>query len=224
MNRRLTEADLQRIAKERNHTILSTEGYVNIHSVIRVECHTCGLIWQPTAHAYKNAKKTGCPECKKAICSKTHKNKVVSESTRRLIGEKASRRKGSLTDRVGELHPRYKGGSGRDFKNLSNLDYAWKTAVRQRCDFRCVITGKCYVRNLPENTKQFACHHLYSFDLYPDLRYDPKNGVYLDYKTHGLFHKLYGFGKNTEEQFADFCFRYYDLDWDLIKTQLNHHI
>ncbi len=119
MNRKLTREDIEKIATARNHTVVSFDNYQNVHSEIQSPCNTCSTTWITTAHRYKNAKKTGCPECKKRTASETHKGKVTSVETKRKIGAKASQRPGSLTGKAGTMHPRFKGGVARDFKNPS---------------------------------------------------------------------------------------------------------
>lgn len=167
-------------------------------------------------HKYKNAPKTGCPECKKRITSQTHQGKVTSEETKRKIGAKASQRPGSLKGKTGPLHPRFKGGYARDLKNPSTADFAWKTEVRKRCGYRCVITLE-----KAKPGERFACHHLNSFNLFEDQRYLPENGVYLKRDIHLEFHKAYKFKDNTEAQFAEFCLTRYNINWEDRKKQLH---
>lgn len=219
MNRKLTREDLQKIADTRNHIIISFENYENVHSEIKIRCETCQATWQTTVHSYKNARQTGCPECKKLVSSKTHKGKVTSEETKRKIGVKASQRPGSLTNKTGALHPRYKGGLARDTRNPSNADFVWKTAVypkRKRCRNQCVIT-----LDKMKAGQKFACHHLNAFDLFEDQRYLVENGVFLKREIHSKFHRKYGFGGNTEAQFAEFCMEFYNINWNDRKKVLN---
>jgi hypothetical protein len=216
MTKRLTKFDIEKIANERNHTIASFGDSKNVHSTIQIQCNTCGADFSTTVHSYKNAKKTGCPECKKQGSSKTHKGKITSDETKRKIGEKASQREGSLKGRTGEQHPRYKGATGRDLKSPSTLDYEWKTAVRKKCNFTCVVTRE----SNRARKGGFVCHHLNSFDAFPEKRYLPENGVYLHRKIHKQFHDLYRYGNNTEALFAEFCEKYYDFDWFERKKEL----
>lgn len=111
--------------------------YKNVNSRVKFRCNICSPsnnAWETTVRSYLNAKKSGCPGCKKRVASETHKGKVTSEETKRKIGEKASQRPGSLTGVTGEAHPRFKGGTARDLKRPSYADYAWKTSVRKRCN------------------------------------------------------------------------------------------
>lgn len=213
MSKKLTKEDLQ-IASQRNHTVVLFENYENVHSKVTIRCNSCCNEFITTVHSYKNANKTGCPECKKQIASKTHKDKITSLETKRKIGEKASQRPGSLTGKTGVLHPRSKKGLARDLTNPSTLDYSWKTSVRKRCKYTCVVSLE------KQNQKGFVCHHLNSFDVDVDQRYLVENGVYLKRNIHKQFHDVYGYGKNNEFQFAEFCQLYYNFDWFERKKEL----
>lgn len=205
---------LQKIADIRNHNITSSNNYKNVKSKITIYCKSCDFTWETTAHSYINAKKSGCVSCKKKIASATHKNKTVSESTRLLIGLKASQRPGSLKGVTGSNHPRYTNGYGRDLKNPSNLDYAWKNGVRKLYHYRCVLTGV--------ESKNSTCHahHLDSYNMFPEKRYLIENGVYLSKEVHKQFHNTYKYGNNTELQFIEFCKNFYDVDWITIKNKI----
>lgn len=202
---------LQEVANSRNHVIVSTENYKNVKSRITVHCKTCRFNWQPTAHSYLSAKKTGCVSCKKQIASLTHRNKIVAENTRFLIGSKASQRQGSLKGVTGSDHPRYNGGYGRDFKKPSNFDYAWKTAVRKLYRNKCALTLS--------TTSKCHAHHLNSYNMFPEQRYLVENGVYLSKEVHKHFHDIYKYGNNTELQFIEFCKTYYRIDWIALKNK-----
>jgi hypothetical protein len=215
MSKKLTLEDFQKFADKRNHTVISFENYQDVHSNIPMYCKTCNTCFVTTVHKYKSATVTGCPECKRISTSKTHKNKVTSEETKNKISEKAKKRTGSLLGRTGNRHPRYKGGLARDFKNPSNSDFAWKNAVRKRCKYKCVITG-----DKISSGGRFACHHLNSFDIFEDQRYLPENGVLLKREIHSLFHTNYKFGCNTEAQFAEFCKKFYNINWEDRKKKL----
>jgi hypothetical protein len=208
MTKKLTKEDLQTIAVQRNHCVVSFENYENIHSPLTLQCHTCSIEFTTTVHSYKNAKNPGCPGCKKAIASKTHKVKVTSEETKQKIGKKASERPGSLTGRTGSLHPRSKGGLARDSKSPSTEDYCWKNSVRKRCNSTCVVS----LEKQKNHQKGFACHHLNSYDIHVHQRYCVENGVFLTKKIHKQFHDMYGYGKNTESQFVDFCWCVFHID------------
>lgn len=213
MSKKLTRIDIEQLASERNHILLNAENfdatYKNVNSEINMYCNTCGLNFNSTVHRYKNSKKTGCPNCKKIKTSLTHKDKQVSEETRKLIGEKASKRPGSLTKKFGEEHPRWKGGYGRDKNNRSTNDYIWINAVKAVYNKTCVLTGK---------KTNLHVHHLEGWNSAPDRRYDITNGVVLHKEVHLAFHAEYKYGNNTENQFAEFCNKRYNLNWFELKN------
>jgi hypothetical protein len=183
MTKKLTKQDIEKVAHERNHSVLVFENYQNVKSEITIYCRNCNTIFKTTVHSYKNAK-SGCWECKKQVASKTHKNKITSDETKRKISEKAQKRPGSLKGRIASLHPRSKNGLARDLKNPSNIDYAWKNSVKKRCKYMCIVS----LTKQKRKETGFVCHHLNSYDIHPDERYKIENGVYLKKEIHKKFH------------------------------------
>lgn len=211
MSKPLTKEHFQKLATERNHSLLDFSKYEHIRSPIELYCHNCYTRFTTTAHSYKNAKKTGCPGCKKILISALKTGNVPSTETRRKIGEKASLRPGSLSGVTGKDHPSFKDGKGRDMISPSNEDYAWKNAVRKAYNGKCALTG------ISGDTHRCCSHHLNAYGAYPEQRFLVSNGVYLSYEVHNQFHCLYKFGGNTEEEFIDFCDKYYGINWLEIK-------
>lgn len=213
MSKKITKEEIIELASTRNHELQNSEmfesTYQNIKSKLDFKCNTCGAIFTTSLHSYKNAKKTGCTNCKKLTTQETHKGKILTEETKAKIGEKASQRVGSLKGKTGAAHPRYKGGSARDHHYSSNADYAWKNAVKKLYGRACVLTG---VKN------SIVVHHLNSWDIFENQRYDIMNGVVLAKHVHKEFHGMYGYGENTEEQFAEFCQLQYSVDWFALKS------
>lgn len=203
--------DFEKIASQRNHSVLSTNNYKNIHSKIRVFCYSCESSFETTAHSYKNAKQTGCPECKKHITSITHKNKVTTSETKKLISLKASQRVGNLLGVTGKNHPAWKGGYGRSLNIPSTQEYFWKKKVLKAYNYKCALTG---------STSNLVCHHLNGWNAYPKQRFDVLNGVVLAKEIHSKFHTVYKFGNNTETQFIEFCSLQYNVDWLTLKNNM----
>ncbi len=211
MSKKLTAKDFQKLATERNHGLITMNNYKNIHSSkIQFICHTCGLCFSTSGHSYKNAKRTGCPACKKLILSVTHKYKILSDTTKKLIGLKASQRVGSLFGVTGENHPAWKSGYSRDLNATSTENYLWKNTLKKIYKYQCVLT-KVKV--------DLHCHHLNAWNAYPEQRFNILNGVVLTKAVHYKFHAKYKFGNNTERQFIDFC-KIYSIDWLPLKMKL----
>nr|ALO21125.1 putative LAGLIDADG homing endonuclease [Carteria crucifera] len=214
MSKKLSKNEIEQIAKDRNHVLITPnfeQVYQNVQSRLEFKCLTCGATFEASVHSYKNAKKTGCPGCKKVKASETHTGKTVSEKTRALISEKASQRPGSLTNKFGEAHPRFKGGYGRDKKSRSSADYVWMNSVKKLCNYKCVLT---------DAKTNLHCHHLNSWNIAVDKRHDLANGVLIEAQVHNNFHTKYGYGNNTEAQFAEFCQTNYGVCWSEIKQRL----
>lgn len=69
--------------------------------------------------------------------------------------------------------------------------------MRSNYDNQCILTASAL---------NLECHHLNSWDSFPTQRSNVNNGVLLSKVIHKNFHKQYGYGKNTEAQFAEFGF------------------
>ena len=74
----------------------------------------------------------------------------------------------------------------------SELRYrTWRTNVfklnrAKRGLSRVYVCEKCNKRR--KTTRVLHAHHIFSWDKYPKLRYDKKNGVVLCWKCHNRFH------------------------------------
>ncbi|AUR97932.1 multiheme cytochrome [Vibrio phage 1.245.O._10N.261.54.C7] len=89
-----------------------------------------------------------------------------------------------------EDHPNWKGGVPRKREGQSQQ---WSVNVRK--------IGFC---DLCNETAELQAHHLESHNLNVDKRWDVVNGVCLCKNCHVGFHKMYGFGDNTTEQYLEF--------------------
>lgn len=81
-----------------------------------------------------------------------------------------------------------------DWKSNKDADRI-RGVVFKRDNRTCKICG---------SKEEINAHHLYSRNSHPDLVYDPDNIVTLCKKCHTDFHKEYGFGDNTLEQYNEF--------------------
>ncbi len=103
----------------------------------------------------------------------------------------------------GPDHGLYIHGKGKMRDYDPKLYAAWKEGVLQKYSFRCFIT---------KETEDLQCHHLNSWDISVDGRYDINNGIPLQKRIHQQFHQEYGSGKNTIEQFEKFLKENYQIE------------
>lgn len=88
----------------------------------------------------------------------------------------------------GEIH-------NPDATKRSNMDYKWSCEVKELASYSCDSCG---------STDSLNAHHLESFTNNEPLRRKLSNGVCLCRACHLDFHKAYGFGDNTTEQYLEF--------------------
>ncbi len=91
MSNKTNKEEVIALANSRNHQLQNPANFESIYkdgkSQLTFKCQTCGCIFETSLNSYKNAKKTGCPECKKLVIQKTHKGKTLSEETKAKIGD-----------------------------------------------------------------------------------------------------------------------------------------
>jgi hypothetical protein len=122
--------------------------------------------------------------------------KIINKKSKETMLKKYG--KGSLA-LSGDKHYRWRGGiTPINQKLRHSIEYEnWGKSIYKKDNYVCQCCGIKGVGIL-------NAHHLYSWDEHPDLRFDINNGVTLCKHCHGVFHKLYGKGNNTKEQYLDF--------------------
>lgn len=115
----------------------------------------------------------------------------------------------------GENHPSWNPDlTSKDRENNRNyLEYDnFIKTVMKRDNYLCQITGRISKSDL-------VVHHLNGYNWDKDNRTNPDNAITLCKSIHKLFHRLYGYGNNTEEQFENFLMKIecgeIDLDKEL---------
>ena len=83
------------------------------------------------------------------------------------------------------------------FDRKDDLSYVrWSSEVKRRDFYTCILCGR---KGVALNS-----HHLNGWAGFPTERYDVSNGVTLCTFHHEDFHKHFGKGNNTAEQFEEY--------------------
>jgi len=106
---------------------------------------------------------------------------------------------------VGEAHPSYKHGMGKNRDYNHEKRDAWIKGVKEKANFRCFITGET-------RKKCLACHHLNAWNWCIEGRYDINNGVCISKEIHQDFHRIFGYGELTTAHFETYLVQYHQWD------------
>lgn len=144
-----------------------------------------------------------CIECK----NKTHSENLKGDKNP-FFGKKHSKEtkkkmSENHADFTKEKHPRWKSDMTQEereirdtFKRVNNEYKKWRIEVYKRDNYTCKCCG--------QTKGGLNAHHLNGYDNFKSQRYDVNNGVTLCKDCHKEFHKIYGKGNNTKEQFEEF--------------------
>lgn len=141
-----------------------------------VECEQCGEITYKIGYLINRSENLFCSiECH---------GKWKSEN---LIGENSPTWNHDLTDEERQTQRKYP------------EYYEFITSVMRRDEYKCDI---CQFHSKWGNG--LNAHHLNSYDWDKDNRTNIDNGITLCKECHTNFHKTYGYGKNTKEQYIEY--------------------
>lgn len=146
-------------------------------------------------------------------------------------------RKCCIKNMTGENNHNWKGGVTLLHIFLRDKISMWKKESLKFCNYKCIITGKKFddihhlysfekilheaIDNLNLKTNKYKINTLtiaelnHIKDVVIELHKKYGLGVCLNRDVHKLFHKYYGRGNNTPDQFEEFCQRYYNGEFNL---------
>lgn len=107
----------------------------------------------------------------RALLSKIASCRRLTDETKVKIGDAVR----------GERHPNWKGGVTYPiFALRKTKEYRhWRNAVLERDGYRC---RKCHKSN-----SRFDAHHIFSFTLFPELRFEVSNGITVCVRCHAKY-------------------------------------
>ena len=215
---------------DRKYTRFCSYECSNIHKTKRVKfnCEFCGKEAEKSKYRYDNEKYHYCSsECRskhismlmkgknnpnykkiKTYCSGCGKEIFVVPSVLKKLKHNFCSYE-CYQNNIGKF---YKGSNNGNYNwNLSEQErndlrryseyYEWRESVFKRDNYTCQCCGS--------NSGTLRAHHLDGYDWCKDKRTDINNGITLCEKCHdnkykGSFHRIYGCGNNTREQFEEF--------------------
>lgn len=142
---------------------------------IKIKCDFCGKVFYRERNRYT-------VDNKHYYCSQ----KCKSEHQRTIL--------------LGKNNPSYINGLSHDYRvrfRIIEGYKTWREEVYKRDNYTCQCCGNNKGHNL-------NAHHLESYNKNKNKRTELENGITLCDKCHKKFHKMFGYGNNTKEQFKQF--------------------
>ena len=169
-------------------------------------------------------------KCNCSVCGKeVYKRPSEIKGKKHLFCSVECKNKGVSIFQSGENHPMY-GTKRFDMRGENNINWnpnltqeerklsknrtllpeyvKWHKEILKRDHWTCQVSGY--------RGREIVVHHLNSWNSNKEERFDINNAITISKDIHKLFHKLYGYGNNTKEQFEEFKHRYQNGEFEKV--------
>lgn len=142
---------------------------------------------------YKNMRSNSTSEQNKLRWENEEYRKHMSETNKKVWEDEEYRKLHTKENHYNYNHNLT--DKDREDRRMQEGYTEWSRQVKENANFTCDCCGT-------HGCKLYS-HHLNSYNLYENLRLDLNNGVCLCEQCHKNFHKRYGYGNNTEQQYIE---------------------
>lgn len=223
MGRRLTFEEVRDYINGREGNgckLLSTE-YKNNNTKLLIQC-ACGEIFETTFRDFKSKNQKQCPKCGNKKRTEKNKNQVVFnceycgkeskmikcrfENFKHHFCSMECRARWQVGENNTNYNPNITNEEREKGRHIEGYD-DFIMNVYERDNYTCQYCRK--------HGGKLNTHHLNGYDNYKDFRIEVNNGIVLCEDCHKEFHKIYGYGDNTWQQFREFLYNKYLQTKDL---------
>lgn len=188
---------------------------------VKYKCDYCGQEAECTEYKYMRSKTHYCSsKCRDSINKITFNCEKCGKETTKVKSEynKSKHHYCSVECERKDREVRFGKDNNPSWNpNLTNEEriqkrkfkeyYLWRDTVFKRDKYTCQYCNK-YGGKL-------NAHHLDSYNEFIDTRLDIDNGITLCEECHKNFHRTYGYGNNTREQYLEWKLSKYYISWEL---------
>jgi len=163
---------------------------------IDFQCDNCGRYRKAAWSEYRTKNKINGDLCQK--CSLPKGENHINFGKKLPCGFKSGKENYSAIHFKGKNNPNYNSNL-TDLDRLEKRDLVeninWRKSIFKRDNYKCTICNK---------KQNIVAHHLNSYSMYKDKRFDLNNGVTLCVEHHKDYHSKFGYKKSIEEKYKEY--------------------